>query len=252
MSPIDHVTIRVDELDVGALFFTRFFRLLEIPGQRYRGADLHEWHEWRDFSIAPATPDQPATRGLQLAFATRTRAQVENWWRALVDAGHPNAGPPGPRPTDGPDCFGASIHDPAGNLLEAIHRPNTRRSTEDGVIDALYIRVLDLQPSIRFYTATATACELTLTSHPERLQIGEAAPTITILQGQPTENLHLAFGVNTRAAVNDFFDAGLAAGGRDNGRPGERSHYHHGYYSAYLLDPDSNNIEAVCHRDLVA
>ena len=166
--------------------------------------------------------------------------------------GHPDAGPPGSRPENGRDCFGASIRDPAGNLLEAIHRPDTPISLERGVIDHLRIRVRDLQASTRFYTAAADACDLVLTKHTNRVQIGDAPPTITILQGEPTKNLHLAFGVDTRAAVNDFFLAGLTAGGRDNGEPGERSHYHHGYYSAYLLDPDSNNIEAVCHRDHVA
>ena len=45
----------------------------------------------------------------------------------------------------------------------------------------------------------------------------------------------------------DFHEAGLGAGGRDNGAPGLRPHYHPGYYAAYLLDPDGNNIEAVCH-----
>jgi catechol 2,3-dioxygenase-like lactoylglutathione lyase family enzyme len=249
MSPIDHVTIRVHDLAASALFFTRCFRLLDFPGEHYKSAELHEWH---DFSIAAARPDKPPTHGLQVAFAARTRAQVEAWWRALVDPGHPDAGQPGARRDNGADCFGASIRDPAGNLFEAIHRPDTPISREHGVIDHLQIRVRDLRASTRFYTAAAAACDLTLTKHPDRLQIGDVPPTITILQGEPTKNLHLAFGVDTRATVNDFFHAGLTAGGGDNGEPGERSHYHHGYYSAYLLDPDSNNIEAVCHRDQVA
>ena len=58
--------------------------------------------------------------------------------------------------------------------------------------------------------------------------------------------MHLAFQAADQDAVQRFYDAALAAGGRDNGVPGERS-YHPGYYAAYVLDPDGNNIEAVYH-----
>lgn len=68
-----------------------------------------------------------------------------------------------------------------------------------------------------------------------------------ISQGHPTRPLHLAFRALTRAAVDAFHAAALAAGGRDNGRPGLRPHYHPHYYSAYVLDPDGHNVEAVCH-----
>src|SRR5688500_2859062 len=64
--------------------------------------------------------------------------------------------------------------------------------------------------------------------------------------GPPTSGLHLAFQTPDRETVPRFREAGLAAGGRDNGAPGER-HYHPGYYGAYVLDPDGNNIEAVNH-----
>lgn len=69
-----------------------------------------------------------------------------------------------------------------------------------------------------------------------------------IRQGEPTTPpLHIAFRVPTRAAVDAFYEAALAAGGRDNGAPGLRPHYHADYYGAYVLDPDGHNIEAVCH-----
>ena len=61
--------------------------------------------------------------------------------------------------------------------------------------------------------------------------------------------MHLAFQAEDEAAVRRFHDAGLAAGGTDNGRPGERS-YHPGYYAAYVLDPDGYNVEAVFHGPL--
>jgi catechol 2,3-dioxygenase-like lactoylglutathione lyase family enzyme len=66
--------------------------------------------------------------------------------------------------------------------------------------------------------------------------------------GELTGRHHLAFQAADRAMVDAFYKAGLAAGGRDNGAPGERP-YHPGYYAAFLLDPDGNNIEAVYHGE---
>ena len=62
----------------------------------------------------------------------------------------------------------------------------------------------------------------------------------------PTQNMHIAFQTDGPEAVARFYEAALAAGGRDNGPPGERP-YHPGYYAAYVLDPDGNNVEAVFH-----
>jgi len=61
-------------------------------------------------------------------------------------------------------------------------------------------------------------------------------------------NIHVAFLAETRDLVDKFHAAGLRAGGKDNGAPGLRPHYHKNYYGAFVLDPDGNNIEAVCHR----
>ena len=58
---------------------------------------------------------------------------------------------------------------------------------------------------------------------------------------------HYAFTASSRAEVDAFYRAAMAAGGRDNGAPGLRPHYHEHYYGAFVLDPDGNNIEAVCH-----
>lgn len=59
--------------------------------------------------------------------------------------------------------------------------------------------------------------------------------------------MHICFQANTRAQVNAFHVAALAAGGSDNGAPGLRPHYHENYYGAFIIDPDGHNIEAVCH-----
>lgn len=60
--------------------------------------------------------------------------------------------------------------------------------------------------------------------------------------------VHVAFLAESREVVGRFYETALAAGGRDNGAPGLRPHYHKNYYGAFVLDPDGNNIEAVCHR----
>jgi catechol 2,3-dioxygenase-like lactoylglutathione lyase family enzyme len=65
---------------------------------------------------------------------------------------------------------------------------------------------------------------------------------------KPKGGTHVAFTARTRAEVDSFYRAALAAGGRDNGAPGPRPHYHKHYYGAFVFDPDGNNIEAVCHR----
>jgi catechol 2,3-dioxygenase-like lactoylglutathione lyase family enzyme len=59
---------------------------------------------------------------------------------------------------------------------------------------------------------------------------------------------HIAFSAPDRATVDAFYEAAMAAGGKDNGAPGLREHYHENYYAAYVHDPDGNNVEAVCHR----
>lgn len=65
----------------------------------------------------------------------------------------------------------------------------------------------------------------------------------------PTSPIHIAFIAQSRAAVDGFHAAAIAAGGRDNGRPGPRTWYAPHYYSAFVLDPDGHNIEAVCRRE---
>ncbi|MGE0240098.1 MAG: VOC family protein [Parvibaculaceae bacterium] len=65
---------------------------------------------------------------------------------------------------------------------------------------------------------------------------------------KPKGGQHVAFAAQSRKAVDAFYAAAIAAGGRDNGAPGPRPHYHADYYGAFVLDPDGNNIEAVCHR----
>ena len=111
------------------------------------------------------------------------------------------------------------------------------------LLDHVHLRVADLATSARFYRAVADVLGL-------ELREGEGAFWVDELfvsdDGPPTQNLHLAFQAADREIVHRFHEAALAAGGRDNGAPGERE-YHPGYYAAYALDPDGNNVEAVYH-----
>jgi catechol 2,3-dioxygenase-like lactoylglutathione lyase family enzyme len=78
---------------------------------------------------------------------------------------------------------------------------------------------------------------------------GDRKPDLWLAErGANRPGLHVAFLARDRAAVDSFHAAALAAGGRDNGKPGLRPHYHANYYGAFVLDPDGHNIEAVCHK----
>jgi catechol 2,3-dioxygenase-like lactoylglutathione lyase family enzyme len=73
-------------------------------------------------------------------------------------------------------------------------------------------------------------------------------PDFWLAQGTPQQPpLHVAFRADSRAVVDAFYQAAMAAGGKDNGPPGLRPHYHEHYYGAFVLDPDGHNIEACCH-----
>ena len=112
------------------------------------------------------------------------------------------------------------------------------------LLDHVHIRVADLEASKRFYSAAAKAIGL---SQPRRGEDWFSLDELFVsADGQPTTGLHLAFQAADRETVDRFHEAAVAAGGKDNGKPGERE-YHPGYYASYVLDPDGNNVEAVYH-----
>jgi catechol 2,3-dioxygenase-like lactoylglutathione lyase family enzyme len=113
------------------------------------------------------------------------------------------------------------------------------------LIDHIHLRVADLTASKCFYLAVLGTLD-----RAQAAQEGEnyfSADELWIDQADgPVSHVHLAFQARDRAQVEQFYAAALAAGGRDNGGPGERD-YHPGYYAAFVFDPDGNNIEAVYH-----
>ena len=110
------------------------------------------------------------------------------------------------------------------------------------LIDHIQLRAKDLETTKRFYRAVLDVLGAPYNEDDTHLDADE----IWIDQGEPATHIHLAFQAKDRDTVERFHQAGLAAGGRDNGGPGERP-YHPGYYAAFLYDPDGNNIEAVFH-----
>ena len=125
------------------------------------------------------------------------------------------------------------------------------------MIDHMGISVSDFGRSKAFYTAALKPLGYQLLMEFSAEQTGgyEGAgfgvphkPDFWIGKGTPNEpRIHVAFRAADRATVDAFYQAAIAAGGRDNGAPGPRPHYHANYYGAFVLDPDGHNIEAVCH-----
>ena len=119
------------------------------------------------------------------------------------------------------------------------------------LIDHIGLVVRDFEASRRFYEAVFAAIEMPVAGSgddyiwADELFISTAESEAAA--GELTGRHHLAFQARDRAMVDAFYAAGIAAGGTDNGPPGERTRYHPGYYAAFLLDPDGNNIEAVYH-----
>src|SRR4051812_402703 len=118
------------------------------------------------------------------------------------------------------------------------------------MLDHLALNVSDLAASRAFYeTALAPLGFGVVMEWEGRVAFGPTARPIFFLGAREpfTTGVHIAFQAADRERVDAFHAAALAAGGRDNGRPGMRQQYHPHYYGAFVLDPDGNNAEAVCH-----
>jgi catechol 2,3-dioxygenase-like lactoylglutathione lyase family enzyme len=118
------------------------------------------------------------------------------------------------------------------------------------LIDHIQLVVRDLAASRRFYEAVFGVLGIPIGGEgPDYFWADEFVVSTAdsdAAQGTLTGRTHVAFQARDRATVEAFHKAGLAAGGRDNGAPGKRP-YHPGYYAAFVLDPDGNNVEAVYH-----
>lgn len=120
------------------------------------------------------------------------------------------------------------------------------------LLDHVQLVVRDLAAAQQFYSAVFESLGVPMGGTGEGFfwadELFFSAPDSPAAQGALTGRQHLAFQAQSRDMVEAFYKAALANGGRDNGAPGERA-YHPGYYAAFVLDPDGNNIEAVYHGE---
>jgi catechol 2,3-dioxygenase-like lactoylglutathione lyase family enzyme len=127
------------------------------------------------------------------------------------------------------------------------------------MLDHVGFAVEDAERSKHFYEQALAPLGITLIMSvpPEKTGAGgtahgfgsEGKPYFWIGDNEAVgEGTHVAFLADSRRDVDAFYEAALAAGGRDNGAPGIRAHYHPNYYSAFVFDPDGINVEAVCHK----
>lgn len=118
------------------------------------------------------------------------------------------------------------------------------------MIDHIGLSVKDIDASVRFYEAALAPLGHVLCSKDDSGAgfgpPGEPALWLYPAKGAARAGAHVAFRAGERSAVDRFHAAGVGAGGRDNGMPGIRADYSPTYYAAFLLDPDGNNVEAVC------
>lgn len=120
------------------------------------------------------------------------------------------------------------------------------------LIDHLQLVVKDLKASKKFYSAVFETLAIPVSGEGEDYfwcdELFISSKDSKAAAGHLTGRTHLAFQAKDRTMVDRFYKAALQAGGKDNGAPGERP-YHPGYYGAFVIDPDGNNIEAVYHGE---
>jgi catechol 2,3-dioxygenase-like lactoylglutathione lyase family enzyme len=239
----DHITLRVADLAFAISVFAAALDELEI-GQT---TTTPSFSVWGNFALTQTDEEHPIARRVHIAFIAPTPAHVDRFWQAGIDAGFADDGPPGPRPKYADDYYAASLKDPAGNSFEAVHLDGARPR---GSIDHVVIRVDDVEASTAFYSTISAAAGLTVrrqSSDRAAFSVGASDGTLLITAGESTENVHIAFS-GEDDDVRRFHADATTAGYRSNGEPGERPRYHDGYYAAYMLDPDGNNIEVVDHH----
>jgi catechol 2,3-dioxygenase-like lactoylglutathione lyase family enzyme len=213
----DHVQIAVVDLAASE----RFYRTVlgALGAEPVRGDEVIV--EWEDWDLFGTDAEHPVSRGLHVGFRA-----------------------------DDPAAVGSVLLDPDGNSVEVVHSER-ERTVRAGQIDHLWLRVGDLEAARRFYATIAPHAGIVPGDHePRRAHFHGDDFSLTLIDDERprTEHVHIAFAAPNDATVRDFHAAAIAAGYTDNGAPGERLAYHPGYYGAFVLDPDGNNIEVVNHN----
>jgi catechol 2,3-dioxygenase-like lactoylglutathione lyase family enzyme len=239
----DHITLRVADLAAATTAFAAVFDELEIE----QTTSTTTFSVWGNFALTQTDEQHPIARHSHVAFIAPSRANVDRFSHAGIDAGFADDGPPGARPNYAEDYYAAFLKDAAGNSFEAVHRDGHRPR---GNIDHVVIRVTDVEASTAFYSTIGAAAGLTIrrqSAERASFSVGASDGSLLVIAGEPTQSIHVAFSGDD-GEVRRFHADAIAAGYRSNGEPGERPIYHDGYYAAYVLDPDGNNIEVVNHH----
>ena len=119
------------------------------------------------------------------------------------------------------------------------------------MIDHVIIGVTDVDSAKKFYKAALKPFGYSIAFEGDwgaGFKSGQGVPDFFIHPAEAVTPVHVAFQAEDRALVSAFYEAAIAAGGKDNGAPGLRPHYHENYFGAFVLDADGHNIEAVCHK----
>ena len=208
----DHVGIHVSDRDASRRFYDL---VLGVLGHELTHPGEH-FDEWNDFGIDQAGGDRPVTRNVHVAFVARSRADVDAFWRAGVDAGYPSDGEPGERPQYADTYYGAFLLDPDGNSAEAIHHEEPRPG--DNYIDHMWIGVSDLEAAKHFYETVAPIVGVRIAhTRPEpSTSSAKAAPSrscTTVVRPPKTCTSRSASPDN--ATVDEFHRVALAAGLRE-------------------------------------
>jgi catechol 2,3-dioxygenase-like lactoylglutathione lyase family enzyme len=239
----DHITLRIADLAAANSVFMALFDQLEIE----QTASTPSFSVWGNFALTQTDEEHPIARRAHVAFIAPSTAHVDHFWQAGIDAGFVDDGPAGPRRVFADDYYAGFLKDAAGNSFEAVHRQGAR---PNGSIDHVAIRVNDVDATTAFYSTIGAAAGLTIlrqSTGSAAFAVGESDGSLLLFAGEPTQNIHIAF-PGEDDDVRRFHANATAAGYRSNGEPGERPRYHAGYYAAYVLDPDGNNIEVVNHH----
>jgi catechol 2,3-dioxygenase-like lactoylglutathione lyase family enzyme len=191
----ERITLRASDREASLRFYETVLATLRIDA-------------WLDFAIEQADGD--VTRGVHLGFSAPSRAEVDEFWRVGMAAGYRDDGSPGARPVYGDDYYGGFLLDPDGNSAEGVHFDGVR---SDGIVDHVWIRVADLAASRDFYAELAPRAGYRFNDRPNRAQFAGASGSFSVLEGEPSEHVRMAFATT--------------------GEPAE------------LTDPDGNTVELV-------
>jgi len=231
----ERVTVGVSDLETSKRFYDSAFAALFVLEPEERGSFVR----WDRFAIDAG---RPVTQAGHVAFQALTEEVVDSFHAAALAGGGTDNGPPGPRPQYGARVYAAYVHDPDGINVEATYRP-----LSEWPIDHVVLGVKDLAESKRFYDAVLRPLGRGLIGEfTDAICYGTHDAALWIADREPTAGIELALAAVGPSAVDNFRQAAVDAGFEPKAEPGDAPEYGANQYGAYLVDPDGNDIVAVC------